>query len=291
MKKIVLKLMVVTFVVVTGCSHDDYKDKLGKSENEINVLFLHHSTGNNIYKGDMSDGKPAVKKWFENFNKQHDPDVNFVETNFPQSRRYRYLGYGWNNYPYDYYNIWVKHGDKSSYKNEPTLKTLTPLWDVIIFKHCYPVSSIKEDGKPDIDSNVKTLANYKLQYSALKNKLLEYPDTKFIVWTGAALTVKANEQERAERAREFFTWVKQEWDEPGDNIYLWDFYELETEGGLYLKDEYAASPTNSHPNKMFSAMVASLLCQRVVDVIVNNGSKTELTGESAKNEETVSDNE
>ncbi len=156
------------------------------------------------------------------------------------------------NYPYDYYNIWVKHGDETSYKNEPTLKTLTPLWDVIVFKHCYPASSIKED---------------------------ENPDTKFIVWTGAALTEKANEQDRAERAHEFFTWVKQEWDTSGDNIYIWDFYELETEGGLYLKDEYAASPTNSHPNKEFSETVASLLCQRVVDVIVNNESKTELTGE------------
>ncbi len=73
--------------------------------------------------------------------------------------------------------------------------------------------------------------------------------------------------------------MKNEWDEPSDNIYLWDFYELETEGGLYLKDEYAASPTNSHPNKKFSAQVAPLFCQRVVDVIKNDGTKTDLTGE------------
>ena len=190
------------------------------------------------------------------------------------------MGYGWDNYPYDYYNIWVKHGNKRSYKFEPTLKTLTPLWNVIIFKHCFPVSAIVEDNDADINSPVKTLANYKLQYNALKKKLHEYPDTKFILWTGAALTEKANTPARAERAREFFTWVKNEWDEPGDNIYLWDFYELETEGGLYLKGEYAASLTDSHPNKKFSAQVAPLFCQRVVDVIKNDGAKTNLKGET-----------
>ena len=63
-----------------------------------------------------------------------------------------------------------------------------------------------------------------------------------------------------------------------DNIFLWDFYELETEGGLYLKPEYATSPTNSHPNKDFAQKVAPYFCQRIVDVIENDGTKTTLTG-------------
>jgi len=273
-----INILVLSLVVFSSCSHDGYKDKLSKNSNDVNVLFLHHSTGNNIFRGDMQGDKPTVQVWFENFNKQKGTNINFAETFFPEDKRYRYFGYGWDNYPYDYYNIWVKNGNGNSYKGEPTLKTLTPLWDVIIFKHCYPTSAIVEDGKPDVDSDVKTLANYKLQYEALKKKLHEYPDTKFILWTGAALTEKANKPDRAKRTREFFTWVKNEWDEPGDNIYIWDFYELETEGGLYLKDEYAASPTNSHPNKMFSAKVAPLFCQRVVDVINNSGTKTDPAG-------------
>jgi hypothetical protein len=46
-----------------------------------------------------------------------------------------------------------------------------------------------------------------------------------------------------------------------------------------LKDEYAVSPTNSHPNKEFSAKVAPLFCQRVVDVVKNDGTGTNLKGE------------
>ena len=63
-----------------------------------------------------------------------------------------------------------------------------------------------------------------------------------------------------------------------NNIYIWDFYELETEGGLYLKDDYAVSPGNSHPNKEFSAKVAPLFCNRVVDIIETKGTLTSLKG-------------
>ena len=280
MKRYVLKILFALSMFQISCSsYNGYKNEMDNSGQKLNVLFLHHSTGNNIYNG-------GVQQWFEKYNEGNPQKINFFQTYFPKGKKYKFFGYGWKNYPYDYYNIWVKHGDEKSFKGEPTLKTLTPLWDVIIFKHCFPVSAIIEDGKPDIDSPVKTLANYKLQYEALKKKLHEYPDTKFILWTGAALTEKATKPDRTERAREFFNWVKNEWDEPGDNIYIWDFYELETEGGLYLKNEYAASLTNSHPNKEFSAKVAPLFCQRVVDVIKNNGTKTDLTGKFLSEENT-----
>ena len=35
-------------------------------------------------------------------------------------------------------------------------------------------------------------------------------------------------------------------DQPDDNIYIWDLYSLQTEGGLYFKDEYAVSEKDSH---------------------------------------------
>ena len=64
----------------------------------------------------------------------------------------------------------------------------------------------------------------------------------------------------------------------GDNIYLWDLYSLETEGGLYFKDEYSVSDADSHPNEQFASRVAPLLVDRIVDVIETGGSNTSLTG-------------
>ena len=74
--------------------------------------------------------------------------------------------------------------------------------------------------------------------------------------------------------------MKEEWDEPGDNIFLWDFYELETEGGLYVKDAYASGGGDSHPNTGFCTQVAPYLGQRLVNVIEGRGDSTRIDGKN-----------
>ncbi len=162
---------------------------------------------------------------------------------------------------------------------EPTLEMLTPSYDLIVWKHCYPVSEISADtGNPAIDSGAQTLENYYLQYAALKTKMRQFPNTRFLVWTGAALTVDTTNPDDAQRARTFFEWVKNTWDEPGDNIFIWDFYEIETEGGLYLPLKYAEGSDNPHPNATLANMAAPLFSQRMVDVIQGRGDTASVTG-------------
>lgn len=245
---------------------------------ESKILFLHHSTGGVIFNGGVNKTTGDtinISTWIKQYNRENNTAHEITEQAFPKSKPY-----GWRNYPYDYYNIWVKNSGNEPFMEEPTLEILTQQYDMIIFKHCFPVSNILEDlDAPDINSDKKTTENYKLQYNALKKKLAEFPDTKFLVWTGAALTELNTSPENAARARTFFQWVKNEWDEAGDNIFVWDFFELETEGGNYLKNEYAVSSDNSHPNKNFARYVVPKFGQRIVDVIENNGSKTTLMGD------------
>ncbi|MDD3642087.1 MAG: hypothetical protein PHQ19_01280 [Candidatus Krumholzibacteria bacterium] len=201
------------------------------------------------------------------YDREHGTGYGIVEIEFPKESPY-----GWNNYPHDYWNIWVRNAGPGPYLEEPTLEILSKEHDVVVFKHCFPVSGILPDtGAPDLSSSEKRIENYRLQYEALREKMRSFPGTKFIVWTGAALVRGATDEGQALRAREFFEWVAGEWDEPGDNIYVWDFYALETEGGLYLRDEYAKGPTDSHPNAGFARRVAPLLGQRIVDVIEGRG--------------------
>lgn len=240
------------------------QDSLGDN---AKIILLHHSTGGRIWSG----GVPAR---FSEYNSRHGSSYSIIEQPFPKS-----APYGWNNYPYDYWNIWIDNAGDDPYLQEPTLEMLTQDYDVIVWKHCYPVSDIQPDtGSPSISSSTKKIENYKLQYEALKDKMREFPQTRFIVWTGAALVQGATTEDKGMRARAFFEWVKNEWDEPGDNIYIWDFFELETEGGLYLKNEYAQSPTDSHPNSTFSARAAAYLCNRIIDVIEGRGDAGSLTG-------------
>jgi hypothetical protein len=251
----------------------------------MNIIFLHHSTGGVIWKGNTTSmvtkaagrisnrladfiGKKAqLPLLFEKFNAAHNKNYNIKEIVFPKASPY-----GWHNYPYDYYNIWVKNAGEKPYIEEPTLEMLTKEYKVIIFKHCFPVSNIQADqDSADINSDIKTISNYKLQYLALRDKLHEFPDTKFILFTGAAQIKSDVTEDEAIRARAFFSWVTNEWDLPDDNIYLWDFYKLQTEGGLYFIDDYAVSQTGSHPNEDFAGRAVKLLFNRIIDVVENDG--------------------
>lgn len=256
------KLLGIFFILLLiSCSSNNTDMK--------NIVFLHHSTGHNIWTGKTNryiyklTKKGDVLKFIDNYNKKNKTDYRIIEKIFPKSSPY-----GWNNYPFDYYNIWVKNAGENPYMEESTLEILTKNYDVIIFKHCYPVSNIKEDtGSPDIDSDVKTLENYKLQYNALKNKMHEFPSAKFIVWTPAVNTKNLMTEDEALRTQEFHNWIINEWDEKGDNIFIWDFYSYETEGGIYLAEKNAWSMDNSHPNKEFSAKTAPLFGKFITDVI------------------------
>jgi hypothetical protein len=267
--------------------------KQKEMKSDMNIIFLHHSTGAVIWQGtkasivkraankispklaDALSPKARLRLLFEKYNKDYSKNYLIKEMIFPKESPY-----GWHNYPYDYYNIWVKNAGNKPFMEEPTLEMLTKQYQVIIFKHCFPVSNIKPDlDSADINSDYKSLSNYRLQYLALRNKLHEFPDTKFILFTGAA-QVKSNiSEDDANRAKEFFEWVRDEWDLPGDNIYLWDLYNLETEGGIYFKGNYTVSENNSHPNSGFTGKVVHLLFNRIIDVIENNGIGTNLTGE------------
>jgi len=247
--------------IVTGC--ESTQKKMDK------IIFLHHSTGKQIWLGNTNKiagkllRKSDVKTYFKKYNKKNKTNYLIEERIFPKE-----TPYGWKNYPFDYFNIWVKNAGTVPYLEEPTLEILTRDYDMIIFKHCYPVSNIKEDtGAPDINSEEKRIENYKLQYDALKSKMHEFPDNKFIIWTPAVHVSGLITEDEAKRTREFHNWIMNEWDQKGDNIFVWDFYSLETEGGLYFLDEYSSGPGNSHPNRTFSSKAALSFCEFIVKVI------------------------
>jgi len=269
-------LTAIASILFSNCS--ETIDQVSSADS-YRIIFLHHSTGNTIWEGNskginLFNPVIDVPGWFADYNVKNGTNYFVEPREFPKEKPY-----GWSNYPYDYYNIWVKNGGDQPFMEEPTLEILTKEYKVIIFKHCFPVGYIEEDkGAAVPDSKIKTLATYKVQYNLLKEKLLQFPETKFILWTAAALNRNNTTPVYAERTKQFVEWVKNEWDTKDDNIYLWDFYELETEGGLYLSSHNARSEKDSHPGKQFAGKVVPLFCQRIVDVIETKGQKTALTG-------------
>ncbi len=276
-----LYALFIVFVTLSGCNNSGIDKNKSK---KVKILFLHHSTGRIIWKGKdeksttvskLFGEKKGVPEFIEKYNKINNTNYIIQERSFPKAKPY-----GWKNYPFDYYNIWVKNGGDKLFMEEPTLEILTKQYDVIILKHCFPGSNIlKNIGIPDVNSDRKSLENYKLQYNALKKKMKEFSDTKFIVWTVPALLESKTTKEIALRADRFAKWVKTEWDDPDDNIFIWDFRALETEGDIFLKSKYARNNNDSHPNTILAKKIAPLFCNRIIDIIETNGSKTTLTGE------------
>jgi len=276
-----LYALFIVFVSLFGCNNVN-NDK--NDSKIIRILFLHHSTGNIIWKGKdkketviskLFEGKKYAPLLFDKYNRINNTNYNIEERDFPKA-----YPYGWKNYPFDYYNIWVKNAGDKPFMEEPTLEILTKQYDLIVLKHCFPGSNIlKDTGKPDINSERKSLENYMLQYNALKKKMKEFPDTKFVVWTIPALLKTMTTKDNAVRADIFSKWTKNEWDEPNDNIFIWDFRTLETEGDIFLKLYFARNKGDSHPNTKLAKIATPLFCQRIIDVIETNGKNTTLTGE------------
>lgn len=263
----------------------------------VRIAYLHHSTGEVVWTGGVhrrlyrvwqSVVPELVKGWFDGlwsggvpdfirrWNREHGTSYRIDNLTYPATRD----GYPWANYPYDYWNLWVAHTGERRDRGELNLDDLVKDHDVIVFKHCFPVSRIAEDTQPpSVSSSAKTLGNYKLQYEALKARLHQFPEKRFILWTGAALERGSNTNAaQAKRAREFFDWVKGSWDEKGDNIFVWDFYELEADAEGFLAPANASAPRNSHPGSAFARSVAPLIGRRIVDVIEGRGDTASVTG-------------
>lgn len=282
-------LILIAIITMISCHHNLKKD-------EIRIGFLHHSTGQCIWEGNRSTflsikldkishrvawkfkKSPSLPRLFRNYNKEQHKNYKIDDIVFPKKSPY-----GWSNYPYDYYNIWVKHSGDMPFMEEPTLEILSKKYQTIILKHCFPVCNIQADsGKGDINSDHKTIVNYKLQYLGLREKFHSFPHIKFILLTGAAQVSSNIKEPEALRAKEFFSWVIKEWDIPNDNIYIWDLFSLQTEGGIYFSEDYSKSKDDSHPNELFSERASNLLFSRIIDIIENDGSRTNLIGEEIK---------
>lgn len=234
------------------------------------IIFLHHSTGGGVYQ------QGNVVQWFQTYNKQNGTSYSITERSYPNTP------YPWENYPYDYWNLWINGACNNNNASVECIDKITQNFDVIIFKHCYPGADVLADqGNASVGSKRKSLENYKLQYRALRTLMDSYPNNKFIVWTLAPLHRNATTVENASRARQFVEWVKNEWltedQKSHPNIYVFDFFGLAAElsatpingktNCLQYLYEDSHSGSDSHPNSLANKTIGPLFAQFVVDAI------------------------
>ena len=225
------------------------------------IIFLRHSTGGNVYDAGVGD-------WFRNYNNTNDTSYQISQQWYPNQ----------DNYPYDYWDVWINNNGLTSFVNN---------YDVIIFKHCYPGSDVLADtGSPSISSNRKSFENYKLQYRALRDLMDNYSSKLFIIWTLPPRNELDNsDTEQAARATNFSNWVKTDFlTENGShpNIHIFDFRSLVTDEDNFLKDTYVDG-SDSHPNAQANSDVYPEFSQFIVDAITNFSANNSSAESSSQN--------
>ncbi|KPA15696.1 secreted protein containing Peptidase S9, prolyl oligopeptidase active site region domain protein [Candidatus Magnetomorum sp. HK-1] len=303
------KFQMIIMLIVILSTNLLAQDNINKNPNEMNkstqtkravtkasplttnssIIFLHHSTGRNVYN------IGNVEEWFDEYNTNNNTNFSINEREYPATP------YPHDNYPYDYWNLWVTENEDSTSRipacdsENPSIEcldTLTSNYDVIIFKQCYPGAAIAIDtGSPNIASSSKRIENYKLQYRALRREMDKYPDNTFIVWTLVPLHRLATNTSQASRAKEFVDWVKNDFltedNQDHSNIHIFDFWGIVAEdqenppnGQVNtIKYEYEGSHTgsDSHPNNLASQTAGPIFSQFIVDTILNAGTNLRLS--------------
>lgn len=226
------------------------------------IRLLTHSTGNNLYN------EGGVASWLNSYNTSNGTSYSVSRVDYPSN------GYPWNNYPYDWWNLWVNEACSEGNSSMECLDNLAATYDVIVWKQCYPGADVLADtGEGDVGSSRKSLENYKLQYRSLRNVMGNYPETNFVVFTLVPRHRLATNASNASRAKEFVDWVKNEWlledGQDHTNINIFDFWGYYAGGDNYLKYEYERSHTgsDSHPNTLANQTIGPIFSQFLVDVI------------------------
>ncbi len=226
-------------------------------------VFLHHSTGGNIWG---PNGSPtSVPNEIDQYNADNgyfgDDACSLTEQGWPTNP--------WNNE----WSRWHKIFD-----NEDPNADIRPYLNsnkIIIIKSCFPSSHMTGWGSPSdtLNPNRKTVFNYKWHWRSFLRVMREHPDNFFVVWTNAPLAGGSTDDEEALLAHHFCKWAKDtlatgndpEIGEFPDNIYVFDFFHKLVGSDWKMKEEYAVSWTDSHPNADATELIAPQFVEEVFD--------------------------
>ena len=227
-------------------------------------IFLHHSTGGNIWGPNGSS--TSIPQEMVAYNTQHghtgDQAVTMMEE-------------WWS--PGD--NEWVTQHE--FFENPDPVSGIgyyLPGNPVIVIKSCFPSSSMTGWGTPADTLNPweKSVYNYKWHWRHIVQAMSALPGNFFAIWTNAPLEPWSTNADEAFYSRQFCRWAKDtlaagldpEFGEFPANVYVFDFFSKLTGPNGMMLSMYAASPGDSHPNSAATALVAPQFVSEIFDAAI-----------------------
>lgn len=210
-----------------------------------NVIFLHHSTGNNlIAEGEVRElfAEAGYDFWDHHYNSTglRDPEGQLTGYSYRVPKN--------NTDPDGLATIFTQR------VYQLPLNTLSGLLqhEVIVFKSCFPTSNITSDAQ---------LQQYKDWYLNMRDVMDQHLDHVFVVMSPPPLNPVATTSEAAARARTFADWLTSDVYLDGHpNVYAFDLFDQLAEDDPIavdrnmLRSEYR-NGEDSHPNQKANRVV------------------------------------
>ncbi|NLF01431.1 MAG: hypothetical protein GX601_10695 [Anaerolineales bacterium] len=234
----------------------DRQTVLASSRGELtNVIFLHHSTGDNlIAEGGVRERFTAAgfDFWDHHYNLRglRRPDGS--------EAGYSYRVPDDNTDPDGLARIFAQR------EYALPLNTLSGLLqhEVIVFKSCFPASQITSDDM---------LRTYQEYYLGMRAVMDRHPEKVFIVMSPPPLNPAETTAEAAARARAFADWLTSDAYLAGHpNVFAFDFFDQLAEADPQspdvntLRAEYRLPGTDSHPNQVANEAVGPAFVDFVI---------------------------
>ena len=209
-----------------------------------NVIFLHHSTGQNLIKQGNVRAlfmQKGYQFWDHDYNTigLTRPDGSLTGTSYDIPEVEPGVRGGGNTDPEGLAVLFAQP------VHDPSDNALSRLLqhEVLIFKSCFPNSAVKSD---------ESLEQRKALYRGMRDAMDQHPDRLFIFLTSPPLHPKATDAEQAARARALAQWLgSDEFLQGHPNLFVFDFFDLLADPATnMLRAEYQINPNNtdSHPN-------------------------------------------
>ncbi|MEI7981615.1 MAG: hypothetical protein WCI71_08160 [Bacteroidota bacterium] len=227
-------------------------------------IFLHHSTGSNIWGPNGSS--TSVPLEMSAYNTAHGySDARAVTMN----------------------EEWWSPGDNEWATQHEFFEDPDPVSGIgyylpdnkiIVIKSCFPSSAMTGSGQPSdtLSPWLKTIYNYKWHWRHIIKAMSAHPDNFFVIWTNAPLEPYSTNTTEALLSKQFCAWAKDTLAAGLDavygafppNVYVFDFFHKLTGTNGMMLAMYAVAPYDSHPNSSATQLVAPQFVQEIFNASV-----------------------
>lgn len=210
----------------------------------VRILFMHHSTGANLIReGEVREALTTrgYEFWDHGYNDEGLSDARGEPTGLNYS------------VPDDNTDPdgWAAIFSQGVVAPPSTTFSSMLLYDVVLFKSCFPTSNIADD---------EMLAAYEGNYLRIRETIDAHPDTLLIAFTSPPLVPNETEPANAARAREWAAYlVSDAFGEGRQNLAIFDFFSLLADSDGVLRREYRSDDWDSHPNETANRTIGPLL--------------------------------